>query len=391
MSRNTHNTQSNTCTVPLFLSTAHARREASREQLHHRSDARSRSSTHSLIDANARPISPIQPLRPAVYQPHHNQQSLPPRSEHSDLYGPGQTPSHSRRKPSISDLESGDLSHSKPMSTSRTHRPRKKITRSQQLRSHIHNKRRLTISFAITLVIASIIYLSLAVSHTLGGTVFHVLSILLLLSLLGVFAHSLVRWVMLKRDYDVHAERRLKRTQPPSFRGWDISWPQPLHNQPPPEPIPVYMHGDQETLSQLSEPHPNEDAGPDPFIVQPPPIYGNFRDSVRINPSHISIQAVPLDPSLHTPSYAAAVSQPMNPNPAHMAGGLGYRLPSYGSEGGITQVLENRRREVENRLKGMSPGNGASKRRGRSGARGARRVVRGRQGERGMWIREKKG
>ena len=196
---------------------------------------------------------------------------------------------------------------------------------------------------------------------------------------------------MLKRDYNIHTENDgIKRTQPPSFRGWDISWPQPLHNQPAPEPIPVYMHGDHETLSQLSEPHPREDVGPEPVIAPPPPIYGNFRDSVRINPSHISVQAVPLDPSPHTPSYAAAISQPLNPNPAYMAGRLGYRLPSYNSEGGITQVLETRRREVQERLKGSSPDQRSGKSRGRSGARGTRRVVRGRQGERGMWVREKK-
>ena len=391
MSRNTHNTSSNTYTVPLFLSTAHTRMQASLKQHHHdRSDIHSRSSTHSLIDANARPISPIQPLRPAVYQPPYGQRNFDPRSEQSDLYGAAQAPPHPQSKLSKSDLELGISPRSKPSSTTRATRPRRKITRSQLLKGHVNNKRRLTISFAVTLVIASIIYLTLALTHTLSGTVFHVLSILLLLSLLGVFAHSLIRWVMLKRDYNVHTERRIKRTQPPSFRGWDISWPQPLHNQPPPEPIPVYMHGDQETLSQLSDAHPREDTGLDPALAPPPPIYGNFRDSVRINPSHLSVQAVPLDPSPQTPSYAAAISQPLNPNPAHMAGGLGYRLPSYNSEGGITQVLENRRREVQERLKGSSPDRRSGKGRGRSGAKGARRVVRGRQEGRGMWVREKK-
>ena len=399
MSRITRNTESK-CTVPLFLSTSRSRMEASQKKLHRdNSDARSHSSTQSLIDANARPVSPIQPLRPAVYQPQlnqYNQRSFAVRSEKSDLYGAGQAPrSHPMAMPSNSDLESGVSSHSKPTSASRTTRPRKKITRTQLLKSHIRSKRRLAISFAITLVIASIIYLALAVTHTSGGTLFHVLSILLLLSLTGIFAHSLIRWVMLKRDYQVHTERRLKRTQPPSFRGWDISWPRPLDNHPPPEPIPVYMSGDHETLSQLSDPHPHEEPAPDSILTQPPPIYGNFRDSIRINPSHVSVQALPVDPTPQTPSYAAAISQPLNPNSAHMRGGLGYRLPSYASEGGITQVLENRRRDVQERLRGVTATDAKGKAKEGGGSRGGRergrRAVRGKVGERGMWVREKKG
>ena len=386
MSQYTRHTESKTCEVPLFLSTSRTRLEATREEAQRdRNTPRSRSSTHSLIDANDRPLSPMEPLRPAVYRPPYLSQETTDR-EHSDLYGAGPAPpQHARVMPSNSDLESGISSQSKPSAKSRTARPRKRITRSQLLRSHIRTKRRLAISFAITIVIASIIYLSLAVTHTSGGAAFHVLSIILLLSLTGVFAHSLIRWVMLKRDYDAHAERRTKHTQPPSFRGWDISWPQPLDNHPPPEPIPVYMSDDHETLSVLSDHHYQEEQIQNAPVQPPPPIYGNFRDSVRINPSHVSVQAMPVSPSIHTPSYAAAISQPLNPNPAHMRGGLGYRPPSYGSEGGITQVLERRRRDVEGKLKGFNHA-GSSSGKGRG-----KRAVKGKPGERAMWVREKKG
>ena len=285
-SRTTRNTESKTFTVPLFLSTSRSRMEQSRNQLYQNNDLRSVSSTRSLIDANGRPISPIQPLRPAVYQPPMSQpRSRQPR-EQSDLYGAGNAPLHPTRMPSTSDLESGlssrSNSHSKSPRKPHHTRPRRKITRSQLLKSHIRSKLRLTISFGITLLIASIIYLTLALTHVSSSTIFHVLSIILLLSLTAIFSHSLIRYLMLKRDYRVHSERRIQRTQPPTLRGWDISWPRPLDNQPPPQPIPVYMHGDHETLSQLSEPHPREEEV-DPVMQFPPPLYGNFRDSVVSN------------------------------------------------------------------------------------------------------------
>ena len=164
---------------------------------------------------------------------------------------------------------------------------------------------------------------------------FHVISILFLLALAGVFIHQLLRMVMLirrpKRSRHrtaAHTSRRRgqvreqTRTRRPRAR-------KPLESELILEkPIPVHMASD-------------TGFGPDveahPTVVQhPPPVYGNFRTSMRINPNLVHWKEVQKrEPSPLTPTYDEAVNQ------IHQT--MGYRPPSYLSEGGATDVvtLEN--------------------------------------------------
>ena len=107
----------------------------------------------------------------------------------------------------------------------------------------------------------------------------------------------------------------------------------------PEKPIPIHMASD-------------TGFGPDveaqPIIQLPPPVYGNFRNSMRINPELVHWKEVqPKPPSPLTPTYDEAVNQ------VHQT--MGYRPPSYLSETGATEVVESQRRDVEAALENIHP------------------------------------
>ncbi|OCT44109.1 hypothetical protein CLCR_00734 [Cladophialophora carrionii] len=92
--------------------------------------------------------------------------------------------------------------------------------------------------------------------------------------------------------------------------------------------------------------------GPDveaqPVVQQPPPVYGNFRTSMRINPDLVHWKEIQTKtPSPLTPTYDEAVNQ------IHRT--MGYRPPSYISESGVTEVIETQRRDVDAALVNIHP------------------------------------
>ena len=176
------------------------------------------------------------------------------------------------------------------------------------------------------------------------NTMFHVISILFLLTLTGVFVHQLLRMFMLirrpraTRGRAAHGARRRQardqtRTQRQRTR-------KPTEREHVPEkPIPVHMTSD-------------TGFGPDveahPIVQHPPPVYGNLRSSMRINPDLVHWKEVQTkEPSPLTPTYDEAVSQ------IHQT--MGYRPPSYLSDSGATDIIETQRRDVDAALENIHP------------------------------------
>jgi hypothetical protein len=198
------------------------------------------------------------------------------------------------------------------------------------------------------------------------NTLFHVISILFLLALTGVFLHQLLRMFMLIK----HPRRRRHRaatTRTPSntqraghIRGGGRDGSsrtrahtrtrdrqrtrKPRAREPeliPEKPIPIHMTSDSPFGPDLEAALPSG-------VQPPPPVYGNFRTSMRINPDLVHWKEVQTrEPSPLTPTYDEAVNQ------VHQS--MGYRPPSYLSESGATEVIETQRRDVDAALENIHP------------------------------------
>ncbi len=173
---------------------------------------------------------------------------------------------------------------------------------------------------------------------------FHVISILFLLTLTGVFVHQLLRMFMLIRRPQTTRRRGAQGSRQRHARGQTRTHRQRTHKPTerehvPEKPIAVHMTSD-------------TGFGPDieanPIVRHPPPVYGNLRSSMRINPELVHWKEVQTkNPSPLTPTYDEAVSQ------IHET--MGYRPPSYLSESGATDVVETQRRDVEAALENIHP------------------------------------
>lgn len=107
----------------------------------------------------------------------------------------------------------------------------------------------------------------------------------------------------------------------------------------PEKPIPIHMQSDTGFGPDL-EAHP--------IIQPPPPVYGNVRDSMRINPDYVHWREVPnKPPSPLTPTYDEAMRQ------VHQT--MGYRPPSYLSEAGSNAAEENPRRTTTSTFENIHP------------------------------------
>lgn len=123
---------------------------------------------------------------------------------------------------------------------------------------------------------------------------FHVIMILFSLGLAGVFAHCLIRTLMLKREF-----RDFKAGHDQSLKGGrrhigqirhivhphmeNQGWPSGnmnsnvLENFDPKKPIPIFMAGDEEQA--LDDRMMMMHGAAQETIRMPPPTYGNFRGS----------------------------------------------------------------------------------------------------------------
>ncbi|KAL2405828.1 hypothetical protein ABEF95_000356 [Exophiala dermatitidis] len=224
----------------------------------------------------------------------------------------------------------------------------------------VNAKARISFAFGISLLVAVVIYLVLSITGIARNTMFHVLSILLILALSGVFCHQLIRMFMLMRrpqgsrykhghghrpSRRHHGRRPRGRRNAPHEHG---EWTSGVHGgiageMPPPEkPIQIFMASDDEPGHADVEALASE---PAISIPPPPPVYGNFRTNRRMNPDFVHMKHVP--PSPLTPTYDQAMEQVQR--------NLGYRPPSYNSESGMTEVIEAQTKDVDAALESIHP------------------------------------
>ncbi|KIX06443.1 uncharacterized protein Z518_04419 [Rhinocladiella mackenziei CBS 650.93] len=340
-----------TFVVPLFLSTSRSSALFARGALP--TSTRSTRSTRSVIETGAPENRGIQPLSVPQSGP----------EESSDMYGGSEqgqstTEEHTMPVPIARNLDDAPSvstyratrsiqSGSRSKHSSRRHGMPQGVSRRSFRDPKVNAKAKISLAFGITLLAALIIYLALAVTGVGRNTMFHVLSILLILTLLGVFSHQVIRMLVLmrrprrSRHRTAHKSRRQRargqaRTSRQECANMDT---ESFDDRPPEKPIQIHMAGDLEFA-------PDVEMGRDhPAIRIPPPVYGNFRTSKRINPDLVHWKHVP--PSPLTPTYEEAVSQVQQT--------MGYRPPSYLSESGVTEVVESQTRDVDAALENIHP------------------------------------
>ncbi|KNG90299.1 hypothetical protein ANOM_001807 [Aspergillus nomiae NRRL 13137] len=174
---------------------------------------------------------------------------------------------------------------------------------------------------ALFLILALSLYFAFTVSKSHLGHELHILLIFMILILAIVFFHSLIRFSMvtLRGSRSTMAMNRI-----PSRAG-------PTGYVQPERPIHVILAGDEETLTQ------NNGASREK-VTPPPPAYGLWRSSVRLNPDLLYWHRVDGN----------APSLPQHVNKAQGSGGKVPlpRPPSYTSDNGIDYVIEAQPRSL---------------------------------------------
>ncbi|KZM21080.1 uncharacterized protein EKO05_0003567 [Ascochyta rabiei] len=182
------------------------------------------------------------------------------------------------------------------------------------------------------------IYLAIALTNKDVGQEIHVLFILLLLSITIFFCHSLIRLCMLLLNppYEVERQAVPNLTAPEGF--------QPI------VPIPVRLGRDDE-LDSDNDMADLEAGDPEKEVLPPPPpAYGLWRSSVRVDPNLLHWQRVEenrAQSAISMPSsrdggvVAASTHDSATDVPAE-----GPRPPSYVSEDGVSYITEAAPRSV---------------------------------------------
>ncbi|KAK5457248.1 hypothetical protein LTS15_005029 [Exophiala xenobiotica] len=168
---------------------------------------------------------------------------------------------------------------------------------------------------------------------------FHVLSILLILTLAGVCFHQLVSMLMLRRRPVKPRHRTAHSSRHQHARRQAREAGLVTDELPPEKPIQIHMASD-DGLG------PDLETGEHPAVVRkPPPIYGNTRTSMRINPDFVYAKQVA--PSPVTPTYDEAMTEIQHT--------VGYRPPSYLSESGASEIVASQARDVDAALENIHP------------------------------------
>ncbi|KAG9235115.1 hypothetical protein BJ875DRAFT_374899 [Amylocarpus encephaloides] len=160
------------------------------------------------------------------------------------------------------------------------------------------------------LVLVLTVYLALALTERSQSQEFHVLLILVILITTIFFCHSLVRLCMM--IINPPREQDYRRRELPSMAG-----PGGFAN--PPVPIRVALARDEEAAGIETE-----------ATKMPPPAYGLWRESVRVDPNRIFWQRN-NEPQPPTPQI---------PRPSQDRRPVTARPPSYMSDDGVDYVLE---------------------------------------------------
>jgi len=174
--------------------------------------------------------------------------------------------------------------------------------------------------------------LAIALSRNSLGQEIHVLFIMIILATTIFFCHSLIRLCMIALHPPTDDRPRIpSMTGPEGFR--------------PIRPIQVHLARDEE-LGDQDPTDEGEDSTSDPEkekkIAPPPPAYGLWRSSVRVDPNLLHWQRVepvggasPVPPRrFSSVDSTAPALGPAEPAPE------GPRPPSYISEDGISYVVE---------------------------------------------------
>lgn len=178
-----------------------------------------------------------------------------------------------------------------------------------------------------------IIYLALAVTHTVDASEFTITMILVVILGAIVLVHSVVRLIMLASKGGRSKRRDLESGQ--AHHGVDIHAPAGPYAIPP-TPIRVILARDEEAAGVSSD-----------AAVSKPPEYGQWRESVRVDPNRIywmrNEAVTPELPSEEAGSEGARsrAGSRDGPNPGTLR-----RPPSYSSDDGVSYVVEAQPRSI---------------------------------------------
>ncbi|PGH02333.1 hypothetical protein AJ79_07673 [Helicocarpus griseus UAMH5409] len=184
---------------------------------------------------------------------------------------------------------------------------------------------------AVVLIAIFVIYLALSLSSAVTGREFHVVLILILMILVIYFCHSFIRFFMI-------AWRPAPRYSPPAIprRGGGLEYAQPS------QPIPVILARDEEEATDMETGNrtTSNNAG---VLAPPPPAYGLWRSSVKINPNLV-----------HWQRRQETNPQQTSTENANNGNDTPNRPPSYISDDGVRYVVDLQPRPREMTMTGSS-------------------------------------
>jgi hypothetical protein len=288
------------------------------------------SSTRSVIDPTAPQV--LQNASPTLQSP---TTPLTPQERLEALYADPLTPMHHSWNTHSNEALHTETRHQ--LGTSRrTSRSRQKwttlFTRSSFRRHRVRTKATLAAVFGLTLLTTLAIYLGLAATGISSGLMFHILFIIFTLALTTIFCHSLLTMCLLILK---PCPARHTRTHAPFLSTSAAGL------LPPEKPIQIVMAIDEDVeagLSPLSLLSPDTENKPQLQPRPPPPIYGLWRDTKRMDPNLVHWAKLP--PSPDTPTYEEAVRD------IQSAVEIRPRPPSYGVVDGVL-VREEDEREMD--------------------------------------------
>ncbi|KAH8808078.1 hypothetical protein F5884DRAFT_677414 [Xylogone sp. PMI_703] len=174
----------------------------------------------------------------------------------------------------------------------------------------------------IMLIMVLAVYLALALTKKDRTEEFHVLLILIILIITIIFCHSLIRLCMMIINPPPDDNRPNPRNLPAMVGPGGFAHP--------PVPIPVVLARDEEAAGIVSE-----------TVKFPPPAYGLWRESVRVDPDRIFWQRnnnVDLERQDTSIEEETEETQPRT--------GSNNRPPSYSSEDGVNYILNAAPRSI---------------------------------------------
>ncbi|OAP57579.1 hypothetical protein AYL99_08317 [Fonsecaea erecta] len=350
------NPAAKTFVVPLFLATS---RRSARNDMFARgalpASTRSRTSTRSVIENAPWRAGEVPPL--SVRRGDEDEQSdmyagsLRPPPSVAESIEPiplarnmDDEPTPSERQ-AMRSYRNGSSTSSRSRSSKRSNKKYGIFSRKSYRDPDVNAKARISFAFGVTLLVAVVIYVVLTTTGVGRNTMFHVLSLLLILTLTGIFIHQLIRMFMLMRRprrprhrTTGGTRRRHVAGQARSRRDGRRRQDEPIGDLVLEKPIQIHMATDTSFGPDVE----NQAA-----IQPPPPVYGNTRTSMRLNPDLVHWKEVQVPPTPLTPTYEEAL------NSVHQT--VGYRPPSYLSESGTIATMENRASVVDAALENIHP------------------------------------